>query len=226
MRRREFVRNLFGITTVGVLFAAPIELTRRYEAETRNFRVFEDGILYRSGQMKVAGLKRVVQDYGIRTVISLRDAIVPGEPPPDLDEEHYCRINGINHYRLPPRPWWAPAGPPPVEDNVRRFTEIMADPNNYPVLLHCFAGTHRTGAYCAIYRMEHDHWTNADAIAELKQNGYVNLDQEWDVLGYLEEYRPTWMGPPEPQSPGHKHRTRRPPVKPAHPISARSSVRP
>jgi hypothetical protein len=75
----------------------------------------------------------------------------------------------------------------------------MWDPNNYPVLVHCWAGIHRTGAYCAIYRMEFDHWTNADAIAELKSMGYDTLDKEWDILGYLENYWPSWKGPqPDP----------------------------
>jgi protein tyrosine/serine phosphatase len=210
MRRRHFLRSLCGIATVGALIGGPVEYALRAEAELRNFRSFRDGVLYRSGQMKLAGLRRVVFDYGIRTVISLRDAAVPGEPPPDLAEERYCRAEEINYYRLPPRTWWAPAGPAPVEENVRKFNEIMADPSNYPVLVHCFAGIHRTGAYCAIYRMEHDHWSNAEAIAELKQSGYVNLDQEWDVLGYLEEYRPTWMGPPEQPAPSRKRPPRSP----------------
>ena len=91
------------------------------------------------------------------------------------------------------------------------WDKIMADPRNYPVLVHCFAGVHRTGAYCAIYRMEHERVTNAEAIDELKRSGYVNLDQEWDILGYLEEYRPSWMGPPEPTAPTHH---RRPPARP------------
>jgi protein tyrosine/serine phosphatase len=206
MQRREFLRNLFGIATVGVLVGGPVEYALRAEAELRNFRPFHEGVLYRSGQMKLGGLKRVVHDYGIRTVISLRDALVPGDPPPDLDEERYCRAEELNYYRLPPRPWWAPAGPPPVEDNVRKFNEVMADPANYPVLIHCFAGIHRTGAYCALYRMEHDHWTNAEAIDELKRAGYVNLDQEWDILGYLEDYRPTWKGPPEQAAAPRKRR--------------------
>lgn len=208
MRRREFVRNLVGIATAGVLIGGPVGYALHTEAQVRNFRVFRDGVLYRSGQMKIPGLRRVVHDYGIRTVISLRDAAVPGDPPPDLDEERYCRAQEINYYRLPPRVWWAPAGPPPVEPNVRKFNEVMADPDNYPVLIHCFAGIHRTGAYCAIYRMEHDHWSNADAIAELKRSGYVNLDQEWDILGYLEDYRPTWMGPPEEPAPARRHKPR------------------
>ena len=65
----------------------------------------------------------------------------------------------------------------------------MDNPDNYPVLIHCFAGIHRTGAFCAIYRMEYEGWTNAEAIEELRACGYSNLDDEWDILGYLEQYR-------------------------------------
>ena len=82
----------------------------------------------------------------------------------------------------------------------RKFRALLADPKNHPVLVHCFAGVHRTGAYAAIYRMEFERWSNARAIAELKACGYSNLDDEWDVLGYLEQYRPSWAPAPEPTS--------------------------
>ena len=74
----------------------------------------------------------------------------------------------------------------------------MADRNNYPVLIHCCAGIHRTGAYCAIYRMECEHWSNAQALDELHRFGYEHLYDEWDILTYLEDYRPSWKEPPEP----------------------------
>jgi protein tyrosine/serine phosphatase len=66
----------------------------------------------------------------------------------------------------------------------------MDDPRNYPVLVHCFAGVHRTGAYCAIYRMEYEGWSNAEAIAEMRRCGYDDVDAEWDIYGYLEQYQP------------------------------------
>ena len=201
MHRRQFLRNLFGVATTGVLIAGPVEYGLRTEATMRNFRVFQEGVLCRSGQMTVGGLKRVVHDYGIRTVISLRDAAVPGDPPPDLDEEECCKKIGIAHYRLRPAKWEAPKGPAPAEANVALFRKIMDDPANYPVLIHCFAGVHRTGAYCAIYRMEYQGWSNERAIEELKADGYINLNREQDILGYLDHYQPRWKaagldGPP------------------------------
>src|SRR5262249_25558408 len=136
--------------------------------------------------------KRVLHDYGIRTVITLRDAYNKGEPPPDLAEEEYCLKEEISYVRLSPASWWASDGSVPAEANVRRFLDVMRQQKNYPVLIHCFAGTHRTGAYCALYRMEFQKWSNAEALHELRANGYANLDDEWDLLGYLERYQPAW----------------------------------
>lgn len=183
--------TLVGILTVLALIFGPLAFAWQVTNDLRGFKVVREGVLYRSGQMTQAGLKRVLHDHGIRTVISLRDAPSTHRPAPDADEEQFCRKNEVAFYRLPPQPWEARVGPPPVEPNVRKFREILADPNNYPILVHCFAGIHRTGAYCAIYRMEHEGWSNEQAIAEVKACGYDNLDEELDILGYLERYRPT-----------------------------------
>src|SRR5262249_37515108 len=102
----------------------------------------------------------------------------------------FCKKNEINYYRIPPRPWWASDGSVPAEEGVHRFCDIMDRPENYPVLVHCFAGSHRTGAYCAVYRMEYQGWSNARAIAEMKACGYKEIDDELDLLSYLEHYRP------------------------------------
>ena len=121
------------------------------------------------------------------------DADVPGQLPPDWEEEEYCRKEELYYFRLPPKFWWAPpGGTPPADENVKLFLEIMDDPKYHPVLIHCFAGTHRSGAYCAIFRMEYEHWTNEEALTELHANGYDHLDKEDDVRGYLENYRPRW----------------------------------
>ncbi|MBV9122273.1 MAG: dual specificity protein phosphatase family protein, partial [Planctomycetes bacterium] len=98
----------------------------------------------------------------------------------------------ITYVRIPPRSWWAPDGSVPAQKGVNQFLKVMDNPANYPVLIHCFGGIHRTGAYCAIYRMEYDRWSNDRAINELREGGYTNLDEEWDLLTYLENYQPRW----------------------------------
>lgn len=180
-----------GVVITLLLIAGPLVFAVRGQRELRNFRVVKEGVLYRSGQLNAAGLKRVVHDYKIKTVVSLREAPAPGKPAPDAAEEEYCRGMDVNFVRLTPKKWEGAAGEPaPVEENVRVFREVLADPNNYPVLVHCFAGIHRTGAYCAIYRMEREGWGNEQALEELKAGGYDNLEEEMDILGYLSRYRP------------------------------------
>lgn len=186
----RLVSGLFAVFLTAVLVGGPLGYATYRKAHLRNFRAVRDGVLYRSGQLSLAGLKSVINDHDIRTVITLRDAPTPEAPAPDAVEEEYCRTRGIHYYRIPPRNWGAADGSVPVEPSVRRFLEIMDDPAHYPVLLHCFRGVHRTGAYSALFRMEYEGWTNAAALAEMQALGYTTLDEEEDILTYLAHYQP------------------------------------
>jgi len=189
----RIVQVAAGSSIVLALIVSPTVLAVRQQAQMRNFRVVRPGVLYRSGQMTKEGLQRAINDYHIKTVISLRD----GQSERDRAEEEFCKSEEINFVRILPSRWGDEGGSVPVEAGVQRFREIMNDPHNYPALVHCFAGIHRAGSYCAIYRMEFEHWSNAQAIAEMKECGYCNLDDELDILGFMEQYRPTWMPPVE-----------------------------
>jgi tyrosine-protein phosphatase SIW14 len=182
-----------GTVVALALIVAPIALGVHLQAQKRNFRVVREGVLYRSGQMTPAGLRRVLHDHGIRTVVSLRD----GTTRADQATEEVCRGEEVYFVRIPITSPWGDLGEGvPAEKTVRRFREVMSEPRNYPVLVHCLGGIHRTGIFTAIYRMEFEHWSNTAAMQEMRACGYVELDEHLDVLGYLEGYRPTWKGPP------------------------------
>jgi protein tyrosine/serine phosphatase len=193
MRRR--LPYLLGTTLALLLVGVPLAYASYLQTSFRNLRVVENGVLVRSGQMTPAAFARVLHDHGIRTVVSLRGV---GDnrrgkytDSPDAWEEEVCRARGVRHVRLPPRNWGpTDPGPAPVEPNLRAFFAVLDDPANHPVLVHCFAGVHRTGAYCALFRMEYHGWANAEAIAEMRAFGYLKVDDEEDVLNYLEAYRP------------------------------------
>src|SRR5262249_13323745 len=121
------------------------------------------------------------------------DAVQEGDRPPDWQEEAWCQAEEVTYYRIRQERWWASDESVPAEKGVKRFREIMDDPSNYPVLIPCFAGIHRTGSYCPVYRMEYEHWSNAKAIKEMRACGYRNIDDEFDLLGYLEKYQPRWQ---------------------------------
>jgi tyrosine-protein phosphatase SIW14 len=190
------LRVAAGTVVVVLLIVGPVVFAFHEHAQMPNFRVVREGVLYRCGQPTPAGLKRAFHDYGIKTVICLRD----GRSSMDREAEALCGSEEVTFVRIPPTSWGDMGGSVPAEAGVKKFKEILNDPRNYPVLVHCFAGIHRTGVFTAIYRMEFEHWSNEMAIAEMRACGYSTLDDELDISTFLEQYRPDWK-PPEPKAP-------------------------
>jgi protein tyrosine/serine phosphatase len=171
---------------IALMVGAPCWYKVEYDRRYRNFHVVEEGKLYRSGQLDLDALAQLVHQYGIRTIVDLRD----GEKALDQAEEVWAAAAGVKHVRIPPRAWWTRDGhwPVPAEIGLAQFREIMRDPHNHPVLVHCWGGVHRTGLYCATYRMDFQHWPKPDAIAEMRALGYTILDQHSDVQAFLARY--------------------------------------
>lgn len=192
---RAFLTLLYAALLVG----APYWYHHVQDARYRSFRVVRPGMLYRSGQLDPEGLRDIVESYGIRTIVTLRaeDEINEGESATDRWEEEYCEANSVAFVRIPPRQWWVPDGPPPAREGVATFLDVLGDPLRYPrpILVHCFAGVHRTGVYCAIYRMECEGWPAEEALAEMKRCGYRYLDREVDVKDFVSNYRRVLMAP-------------------------------
>lgn len=180
----------FRLFVIVVFIYVPLAFALQTQKNTKNFRVVKEGVLYRSGQMSLDGIKRIIHDYGIRTVISLRDARKPGNPPPDADEQKECVGLGLHYLRITPHRWLNDQnGFSPADENVADFLELVRDPKKHPILVHCFAGIHRTGAYSAVYRISEEGWSKDSALAELNLLGYDNLYEEKDILGYLKAFK-------------------------------------
>src|SRR5262249_51100924 len=88
--------------------------------------------------------------------------------------------------------------PPDRPEAIDRFLEIMDDEANHPVLVHCRAGLHRTGAFCAIYRMEYvdprlgRRWNQVEAMEEMQDHGFgifCNAAND-NVKQYVLTFRP------------------------------------
>jgi protein tyrosine/serine phosphatase len=85
---------------------------------------------------------------------------------------------------------------PPVVDE---FLALLDDEKNYPVLIHCKAGLHRTGRLTAIYRMEYEGWSHGEALRELRANGYGYLmASEGDeyIIQFVQNYTPRALRKP------------------------------
>jgi tyrosine-protein phosphatase SIW14 len=193
--RRQMI---LGLTAAALVGAAPLVYSSHRNTHGRNLRAVEEGVLYRSGQLTPDGLGEVVRERGIRTVISLRAARDDDDPHPDAWEEEFCKSHGLNYRRIIPRAWGPDEkGDVPAQESVRQFLEVMDRNENYPVLVHCFAGIHRTGTMVAIFRMEYHRWPAERAIAEMQLCGFDPLDMQQHIEPFLRTYKPRWQVPPE-----------------------------
>jgi tyrosine-protein phosphatase SIW14 len=188
--RWQFV---LGACATAMVVATPLVYSEYRKGTIRNLRVVEEGVLYRSGQLSAEGLEQVVRERGIKTVISLRAARDDGDPHPDAWEEPFCTSRGLNYHRIIPRVWGRDKkGNVPARESVNQFLAVMDRQEYYPVLVHCFAGIHRTGTMVAIFRMEYHRWPAERAINEMQICGFDPLDMEEDIEPYLRSYTPRW----------------------------------
>ena len=185
---RRFALLIFALlltvcAAAGVAYIAVFHL--------RNFGTVQPGVLYRSGQLSPAGLQAVLGWYGINTVVSLRQGPNAAEPTADEWEEPICRQYGAKMIRIEPRSWIAnPGGGLPAEQGVQDFLDILDEPANRPVLVHCFAGVHRTGALCAIHRLESQRWPAERALMEMEAFGFTPGANRTAIEQYLRGYHP------------------------------------
>ncbi|MFQ3593986.1 MAG: dual specificity protein phosphatase family protein [Gemmataceae bacterium] len=194
MARNRFPA-LFGVALVLVALTAPITVALRQQRETRNLSVVTPGVLFRSAQLPPTGLRRLQHDLGIKAIVCIRD-----ESPATEAERRWCEANEVLFVRIDGRNWTGKPGCSPVDGCLRQFLEVVEDPKNHPVLIHCFAGIHRTGGYVAVYRMEVEGWTAEEALQEMRSRGYDRIDTEEDIRGYLQSYRPGLLRTPQAKS--------------------------
>lgn len=143
---------------VAVLIAAApyvwhVHVAHRFAAVTA-------GKVYKSAAIPPEKIGTYLTEYGIRTVIDLRD---PGGERDALHPESRVEIeaeaaavaavSGVRHVNIPSRQV-------PEAATLARFFAELDDPSAYPLLIHCHHGTGRAEIYSALYRIEYEGWDN------------------------------------------------------------------
>ncbi|MCC6230674.1 MAG: tyrosine-protein phosphatase [Phycisphaerales bacterium] len=111
----------------------------------KNFGVVEEGKLYRAGELTTAAMRRVVEQHRIRTIVDL-GACEPGSRE-DRRAADVADALGVERYRF--HLHGDSTGNP---NNYVQALAIMTDPARQPVLVHCGAGSERTGCAVVLYR--------------------------------------------------------------------------
>ncbi len=137
----------------------------------KRFDTVVPGVLYRSAQPTEWGMRHLVRNCGVKTVISVRRDDTRLKTWIDTDEpdgpyESDCVQNlGARylHWKLGGEAYWPWLSPKVYEE----YFAIFDDPQSLPVAIHCVGGRHRTGTLAALYRLEYDRWSVTDTLAEM-----------------------------------------------------------
>jgi len=117
--------------------------------------------VYRGAQPHGEGFTALAK-LGVRTVLDLRG---------EKSEAGEVQSAGMRYIRMPWSGFKAPA-----ESQIAIVLALLNDKSAWPVFVHCKRGADRTGTAIACYRIEHDHWTNQQALAEAKSFGMSSTE--------------------------------------------------
>jgi protein tyrosine/serine phosphatase len=153
--RVSFLALLLIAAAAGSALAA-----RHYSARLpKRFGVVVAGKLYRGGSVTPAQLERLHRDYGIRRVVCLLDTAAPQTQA----ERQAAERLGIDWHNVP-LPGNGASRPAERSEILR----LLSDPGTGPTLVHCGAGTNRTGLAIGLYRLHAQGWTLDQVMQELR----------------------------------------------------------
>jgi protein tyrosine/serine phosphatase len=189
----------FGLLIATFVIAVPILHYRAVYNHERRLRTVQAGVLYRSGCLTVEGFADTVARYHIKTIINFQDEFPdPAVRNSYLDtsttsEVELCRRLGVRYVFIAPDLISRQRVTVDRPQAIDQFLAIMDDPANYPVLIHCKAGLHRTGVMAAVYRMEYQGWTPEAALYELRAHGFgefAGTAANDYIVQYILAYKP------------------------------------
>jgi protein tyrosine phosphatase (PTP) superfamily phosphohydrolase (DUF442 family) len=167
------------------------------------FKAVKENEVYKSALINPDRLESFLLKNNIKTVIDLldpgvQDALNPAKQAEidaedsavkAINEKHGTNINHIN----------IPSGQVPSKKTLTKFFEVLDNKDNYPVLIHCYHGTGRAEIYSAIYNIEYQKLSNADARKQtrfvVEGFGYRSSFADGKEKGdFLMNYKPRSMG--------------------------------
>lgn len=131
----------------------------------KRFGTVVEGQIYRSGELTGAATRHVVQENNIRTIVDL------GAHEPGSREEQRAQATadalGVKRHVFNLE------GDATGDTNYYvQALEIITDPDAQPVLIHCAAGSERTGCAIALYRHLYQGVSLDEAYEETHQFGH------------------------------------------------------
>jgi protein tyrosine phosphatase len=148
----------------------------------KRFGVVQEGQIYRSGCLSAALVKKVLKKYNIKVII---DLTVDSPDNHDQKAEKQAAAElGIERLTFPLRG----NGTGDIKNYARAIASIVkAKQERKPVLVHCAAGTQRTGGVIAAYRLLVEQKDISFIYAELMRYDWDPKD-DTALLKYLNSH--------------------------------------
>jgi protein tyrosine phosphatase len=145
----------------------------------KKFGVVIEDSLYRSGRIHESLLPKILKDYEIDTIVTLTHAIDTIEW--QQAERRIAKELNVELIRFPLRG----DGTGDITSYIEALRAINKElGNDRRVLVHCAAGTERTGGAVFLYRTLFLGQAQADAFAEMRDYGF-NPERNIALLPYL-----------------------------------------
>jgi hypothetical protein len=139
-------RRILILGLVLLVAAVAGGLTYRHHKRYKHLAIHDAGMVYRSAWLEADVFREIIEKYQIRTVLNLCE---PGELGEErcIDQRQAVRGSGARLIELP-----MPAATiDPSDAAIHPFVEVLCDPQNYPLLVHCQHGVTRTAKVLAMY---------------------------------------------------------------------------
>jgi protein tyrosine/serine phosphatase len=165
------MRKLFLLLAVGMAAPAQIRTVHRVDEH-----------IYRGHQPRPGDYATLAR-LGVRTVLDLRGGRI--HKP---HERREVEAAGMQYVSVRLSGLWEPH-----DRQMAQVLSVLEDPARWPVYVHCRRGDDRVGMAIACYRIDHDHWTNARALAEARSSHLNPL--EILMRRYIRHFDPARISP-------------------------------
>lgn len=131
----------------------------------KHFDVHEANRVYRSAWMNSTAMGEVVKAHGIKAVVNL---CRPGEMGPTraAEERKAVEAAGGKLYELP-----LPDTTDASDERFQPHIDLLKNPDNYPLLVHCQHGVNRTSRVLAMYEVLKHGGDGESAIRKMPRYG-------------------------------------------------------
>lgn len=181
-RSRRIVRlALAGAVVIAAVIGAA---AYRHHHRYNHVAAHDPGKVYRCAWVEADVMRELVETYHARAVLNL---CRPGEmgAQRSLDERKAVAAGGATLYELP-----MPETDDPSDPELQPHLDVLRNPDNYPLIVHCQHGVNRTARVLSMYDILFRGMTAEQSLGRMPKFGRRDYNPlEWDFARNLETRR-------------------------------------